>query len=501
MTGPVSDSGGSTLKVLAATTPPPSRELHGRWPAARFRRLGLQTTPGRIRALAAVVVLAIAGFYIVANIAVGNVRDGLRVIGHDAGPQVLATGDLYFALSDMDSQVASILLTGREYSAGTGQQALNRYGQDRARADRAALQAAELSAGDPTDQAAVRSILDGLGQYERLASQAMVLDAQANHPAGPPPRNVIAVYRQATDLMTLELLPPAYNLTLEGGATVREAYVAKRSAVLSGRLWVALAGLAVFAALAGLQFFIAARSRRRLNPALAVATLGLLLLTVSAVRLLSDQAAHLQAAKTSGFDSILTMSRAQAISNSLHADESRFLLDPGRDDMYELAYLDKSQTVLYVASGNLGEYYTKLSAAIKAYRANPRAVRFLGFYGDEARADPGPAVDAVLSRFLQLQTDDQRIRQLMGAGHDRQAALLFTDRTAGSPGYDFDQYDQAVVSLIAGHRGTFDQMIRAGDRELGRSVFGSWSVLLALAAIGAAVLVAVGVRARLVEYR
>ena len=126
------------------------------------------------------------------------------------------------------------------------------------------------------------------------------------------------------------------------------------------------------------------------------------------------------------------MSRAQAISNSLHADESRFLLDPGRADTYSLAYLDKSQTVLYVASGNLGEYDTALSAAMKAYRANPRAVGFLGFYGDEARAHPGPAVTAVLSRFQQFQADDQRIRQLAKAGHDRQAAMLLTGGTAGS---------------------------------------------------------------------
>ena len=70
-------------------------------------------------------------------------------------------------------------------------------------------------------------------------------------------------------------------------------------------IWVALAGLAVIAALAALQFFVAARFRRRLNLALAVATLGLIFLTVSAVRLLSGEAAHLQAAKTSGFDLIL----------------------------------------------------------------------------------------------------------------------------------------------------------------------------------------------------
>ena len=195
------------------------------------------------------------------------------------------------------------------------------------------------------------------------------------------------------------------------------------------------------------------------------------------------------------------MSQARAIGNSLHADQSRFLLDPGRADAYSLAYLDKSQTVLYVASGNLSEYYTALSAAMNAYRANPRAVGFLGFYGDEARAHPGPAVTAALSRFQQFQADDQRIRQLARAGHDRQAVMLLTGRTTGSPGYDFDQYDQAVVSLIGQHRAAFDQAIRAGDRELGRSVLGNWAALLPLAALGAAVLVVAGVWARLAEYR
>ncbi len=489
---------------MLATANPPARPQgpHGWRPTTRLRRLRLRTTPGRIRALAAVAVLAIAGFYVVSNIAIGNARDGLRVIGHDAGPQVLATGDLYFALSDMDSQVAGILLTGREHSPGSRpQQALNRYAADRATADRAAMQAAELSAGDPTDQATVRSVLDGLGQYERLASQAMVLDEQANHPAGPPPGNVIAVYRQATDLMKLELLPKAYNLTLQGGATVREAYEAKRSAVLSARLWVALAGLAVIVALAGLQFFVAAHFRRLLNPALVLATLGLIVLSVSAVRLLSGEAAHLQAAKTGGFDSILTMSRAHAISNGLYADESRFLLDPGRADTYSLAYLDKSQTVLYVPSGNLAEYYTGLSTAMKAYHANPPAVSFLGFYGDEARAHPGPAVTAALSRFQQFQTDDQRIRQLVAAGNNRQATTLLTGRAAGNASYDFDRYDQAIVSLIGLHHGTFDQAIRTGDRELGRSILGNWAGLLPLTALGAAILVVVGVRARLAEYR
>ncbi len=125
----------------------------------------------------------------------------------------------------------------------------------------------------------------------------------------------------------------------------------------------------------------------------------------------------------------------------------------------------------------------------------------LGFYGDEARAHPGPALTAVLSRFQQFQTDDQRIRQLAQAGHSRQAVTLLTGRTAGSASYDFDQYDQAIVSLIGLHRGIFDQAIRTGDRDLGRSILGDWAGLLPLAALGAAILVVAGVRPRLAEYR
>jgi hypothetical protein len=79
--------------------------------------------------------------------------------------------------------------------------------------------------------------------------------------------------------------------------------------------------------------------------------------------------------------------------------------------------------------------------------------------------------------------------------------MLLTGRTAGSSGYDFDQYDRAVVSLVGQHRAIFDQAISAGDRELGRSVLGSWAVLLPLAALGAIVLVVAGVWARLKEYR
>src|SRR5258708_5286807 len=131
--------------------------------------------------------------------------------------------------------------------------------------------------------------------------------------------------------------------------------------------------------------FLSRRFRRLVNPALALATLGTLVLIGVSVGLLSAEASHLQKAKKDGFDSILALSRARSISNSLNADESRYLLDPGRADTYEQVYLDKAQSILYVPAGNLDKYYTGVDTGLTTYSAHPYDVRFLGFYGEEAR--------------------------------------------------------------------------------------------------------------------
>jgi hypothetical protein len=484
-----------------ATTPGSTLQI----PDSTLRRLAgplrLRTMPGRIRVAALAAVLAVAALFAVTNSVVGDARDGLQVIGHGAGPQVVATGDLYFALSDMDAQLANVLLIGKEQDLGVGQaRALNVYQQRRAQADKAVLQASDLAGKDPAGQRTVQAVLDGLGQYERLASQALLLDGQAGHAAGPPPQQVIDLHRQATDLMKLDLLPKAYNLTLDSGTIVRRTYESKHSSVQDGRVWVVSTGLLVIVALLSLQMFLSRRFRRLINPALALATLGSLVLIVVSVGLLSAEASHLQKAKKDGFDSILALSRARAISNSLNADESRYLLDPGRADTYEQVYLDKSQSILYVPAGNLDKYYTAVDAGLTTYNAGSYKVPFLGFYGEEARHitvdRQGGAVSTLLTTYQKFQQDDRRLRQLVGTSKPRDAIEVRMGRTAGSSIHDFDDYDRALVSLIGIHRNTFDAAIRDGDGALN-----GWNWLLPGAAVVIAALVLVGVRPRLSEFR
>jgi hypothetical protein len=468
--------------------------VRGRW---------LKTVPGRIRGWTALAVATIAALALALGLGVQDARQGVQTIGHDAGPQVVATGDLYFALSDMDAQVADILLIGRDTALGIGKdESARRYERARSDAGSAAVQAAQLAGKDRDRKQTVQEVIDGLGQYQRLVGRAFTLNDQSGHPAGQLPQPVVETYRQASDLMKLELLPKAYNLTLDSGATVRQSYQEKRTSVLDARYWVLAAGLVALLVLVAGQLAMAREFRRLLNPGLALATAGTIVLVAVGVGVLNAQAGHLLRAKRDGFDSVLTLSRARAISHSAFADESRFLLDPGRADTYEQNYLDKASAILYVeppagTPANLATYYALAGKAATTYRPQDRSA-FLGLLGDEARqVREGPESDALaraLRAYATVLGNDQHMRRLVQTG-DRRGAIDFRMGRGSSAIRDFDAYDAALRSLGATHSRAFDRAISQADGGLS-----GWKVIPPIAAAVIAALVLVGVRPRLAEF-
>ncbi|WP_433230843.1 hypothetical protein [Actinomadura formosensis] len=485
----------------ATQAPPARRGSAGRLrhapekPPAGVARLLPRTVAARVRALTALSLVLLVVLLGIGWAAVANAREGVRVIGHDAGPQVVATGDLYFQLSDMDAQLANALLIG-DAPGGGRDQAVARYDDNRRKAGDALLKAAKL-ADETTENNTARDLLDALGRYERLAGQALLLDRQSPHPSGPPSQQVTELYRQAADLMKLDLLPKAYNLTLDNGTLVRHTYEDRRSAVLMGRTGVLVAGVALLATLAGFQLYLAKRFRRLLNVPLALATIGTLVLVGAGTLMLSGQAGHLRKAKEEGFDSILALSRTRAISNSANADETRFLLDPGRADAYEQVYLSKSQTVLYLKAGNLTQYN---AAVQKDLSFEPGRAPFLGFLGTEANRPAESAeqkaqlvnvMNGVLRDYRKVQANDRRMRDLVKGGQRDQAVAA-----RGAAGADFTRYDRSLQALIGIHRKAFDDAVRDGDG--GTS---GWYAVLPAAGAAIALLVLAGVRPRLAEYR
>ncbi|MGH3491181.1 MAG: hypothetical protein ACRDP8_25095 [Actinopolymorphaceae bacterium] len=370
-----------------------------------------RTTPGRVRILTLLVVLALGALATFGSLAVTNAREGVRVIGHGAGPQVVATGDLYYALSDMNAQVANVLLAGKERSLGISRSAaLERYDERRTQASRAVMQATSLAGGDSGQDDTIRAVLDGIGQYERLASQAIVLDARAEG-TGPLPQQAIDLYREANALMNSDLLPKAEKVTLESDKAVQGTFERRQSQVSALPIWIAVSGLAVIIALIGLQLYLSARFRRLLNPALVLATVGTFALVVASLYILSVTQENLTSAKSEGHDKILSVSRSRAANNTLQANEGSYRLD------------------------------------VRQNVTSPEKLR-----GIEQRM--GPLLDGFAN----------------------------TDRT--------------MVALIKDHEQVFDRAIAASDRALN-----GWQWIFPGATAGIALLVLLGVRPRLAEYR
>ncbi|GAA1785222.1 hypothetical protein [Actinomadura chokoriensis] len=465
--------------------------------------LGLRTVAGRVRALAALVLVALAVLLTVTLTGVGDARDGLRALGHREGPMVVATSDMYLALGDMDAQVTNVLLTGGEdgwlCDPEQGcERSGERYAYDIRREDaqRAALQAALLARDDPERLRTVQAVLDGLHAYDQNVQAAMESGRRRDGPVGTLPPEGVRRYRAATDLMTRNLLPKAYNLTLDGAADVDTAYRDEHAAVRAGRLRVLGAGVALLAALASLQVYLARRFRRLLSVPLAAALAGALVLTVAGASLLATEADHMRVAKTRGFDPTLTLTRARAIGKGLDTDRARQLLDPAQADRYDQMYLEKSQTILYIRGAtSLAAYYRELDQRVARATRDGGTVDFGGFYGTRARRTDDAG--GLLADYRRYQDHDRAVRTLAEGG-DRLAAVRahLDPDWAPLPHPAFRAHDQELDARISHHDFLRARGVADGDRALG-----PWTWLPPVAALAIAALVVAGVWPRLSEYR
>lgn len=434
--------------------------------------------PGRIRLFTGLTAAALALLFAVIAAAASTAGDGLRLIGRDAGPQVLATSGLYFGLSDMDALVADILVMSTDDHRAR-KDALDRYEKQRSAANQALLEAFQLAGDDQAERRTIQSVLDGLGRYERLVERALLLDSQSRHAAGEAPVQVLSAYRDATDLMRRVLLPQAYNLTLESGTIVRRTYDDTAGTLSLMRAGVIAAGLLALACLVGLQVFLARRFRRVLALALIGATLATAGMAAVGLSVIQQNLDQLRTAKTEGFDSVLTLARARAIGNSMQGDQSRFLLDKGRADTYEHRFLDKSQRLMYVEAGNLVKYQSEVR----------KGEEFLGMLGPElAGVTARPALDA----YLRYQETDNRMRARAATGGTGEAVEI----RLGEVRQAFQEYDAELLKLAERKQRFFSTGIARGEQALDEL----WLVL-PFAAGGIAVLLGLGVWPRLREYR
>jgi hypothetical protein len=463
----------------------------------------LHTTPGRLRVGVAAIVVVACGLGVLVALTFGGVNSGFTAIGGTEAPLVEQSTGLYFSVNDMDAQVANVLLDGVSTNpvlAADRTQDQTTYGNDEAQAERDLQQVTATSAGDPSAQSAVSTVLSGLSRYEALAADAILTNQNGSDPPGHPSAATLNYYQQATDLMQNTVLPAAYSLTEANGNSLASTYNSNHSAAQAGTVFVLLLGVVLLALLVVVQVFLARRYRRLLNPGLAAATLVALGLTAIGAVQLSAQANKLYVAKVQAFDSIQALTVARAVSYDANADESRYLVDPARALQYQNDYLTLSQQLANVGNVGIFQYDAALAADINAYKADNADVKFGGYLGTEFDniTFPGEraAAENALLTFQVYERDDRTLRAMAKTNLDR-AIMYDVGTSPGQSDYAFNAWDTALSSVITINEKAFASAINAGHNE------GSgWNGLIpGLAVVVIAAAAVTGVRRRLAEYR
>lgn len=485
---------------LVTVTARPTETLPRREGARPRLRSAQWTTPTLLRALTVAVAVPALALLGVLAVAVSQARDGLAQIGHRDGPVVVSTASLYFALSDMDAQVANVLLVADRADLGINRpQALEIYERRRTEVAGYVQQTAALTGDDQAAGQRVRDLLNSLGRYESLAGQAILAANVPDARPGRPPLAALDLYRQATDLMHRDLLPTAQVLVDDNAQALENEYAAARASVTGSITWTAVLGIILLAVLAGLQVFLFRRHHRVVNPAVALATLVALAFVATGVSTLGTGRENLRAVKKDAFDSILALTQARAVSYDANADESRYLVDPDRAAQYEQAFADKSLRLARVDAAGVHAYDAALAGALDRYRAE-HTVAFDGFYGKALRnitfVGEREAAGEMLARYQEYQRADRKIRALNTSGNLGEAIRFCVSFAPGDSNYLYDQYDQALGRFIGINQRAFEDSVRAGERNLS-----GWTWLPPAVLLGVMLLVFVGVRPRLSEYR
>ena len=469
---------------------------------AALRRRLRSTVPARLRLLrAATVLLAVAlgALLLVAGLAADGAWND--VAGRDA-PRTTSAAGLDLALNDVDAQAANILLSGG--NGGNGEQgelaaphakAVAMYGGARREIGHDLRTLAAAAQGNRADERTVESITDDFAEYQELIGRALEND---RHAGGGP--DALTDYRHATDLLRNSLLPDARKLVSSNDAAFDSRYTTARSALAAQLVAVAVLGLLLLSVLGVLQWYLARRFHRILNPGVLAATGCTLVAVLLGTQLLSATATHLRVARHDAFDSVVALSRARAIAYDANADESRYLLDPQRRTRYADSFLAKSQQLYGIQGATLSTYDAGLAATWQAYRADPADPRFTGEFRRELDniTFPGEraAAERTVDAYAVYERDDRKIRALLAAGKEQQAVEFCMGWEAGTSNAHFGAWMAALDEVTGINRAHFGASVTAGRGELTGQL--PWACGLLLLAVG---LTGLGLRPRLAEFR
>jgi hypothetical protein len=425
-------------------------------------------TPARLRLWTTLVVIAAAVLFVATSALMAQTQRQVRIIGDDAAPQASTAADLYFSLSDLDAQVARLVLAGDDATlAATQIDALATYRERSSQID-ADLQRALASTGDAADHATALALIDDLAVYRERVWQALTTSGDKH-----------GYYTQATNVLHLQLLPGAQRLRDSSQARLDNAYAAKQTTQRWGIAVALVVGALLVILLFVLQVWLARRFRRTFNPALLIATVLTIALAGPAAIIFAVQGQRLGDAREQSLTPYLALSQARAISYDAAADTSRYLISGG------LAYYKQdfaAKSACLTKGGSCGPGGESIPGGL------PRVAA-----GDDVSPD---LTGQVLQRWAAYGKDQDKITGLADTGRQADAVASLTGIRRGDAAFDFSYFDDAVDQIATARRAAFDDRLHSTKQLLT-----GWTWIPLGVAVVVLVLVPVGVRKRFAEYR
>lgn len=450
----------------AAPPDPPPRARRSRAPRPRLPLTG----PVRLVVSAVIALAALAALCAAAVLGAVDVRGDASDLGTTVSQRAAVAAELRFALADLDAQRANSLVPGHsalQPDVEVGNRLLALITAQQRRTEVSGL-LRQLGA-DPAQGDRVRALLDALGRYDDASARSSYVDeTQPNRPAGTPPHAAVALSSEAADVLRNELLPVAAALS----ETYAQQAAHLESETQDSANWsaglVGVLGVLTLGFLLWWQRDLARRYRRVFNPALVAATVAALVVTLLGALSFASAASEVGAAGREGLRPWSRLAEARAVAADAAATQSRWLVHDTDSAGYQRERFDTLTRRLDVL------------LAPESY----------------ATAAERPAYQDVLTRYGHFRADDRKLRDLRAAGRLDEAVTVLTEVGRGQVAFDFWDFATALDALADHQRSDFD--LHTGRA---RSALAGWPAVPAGALAAAAVLVLLGIRPRLAEYR
>ncbi|MEU4692829.1 hypothetical protein [Actinoplanes sp. NPDC023714] len=414
-----------------------------------LRRVGQlrRTSPGRLQLLLVLLIVLGALTGLVAGVTAQSAAGGTADLRDRTQPLLAEAETIYSSLAEADTIAAQAFLAG----GLEPKELTDRYEARLAQATTALTSASRRTPEGSEATEAVHALAAGTTRYAALVATARA----ANRQGLPVGASYLAT---ASELNQQTLQPQAQQLFQFAAREVDAGYEEARASWWLIILLVLVVGLTV--ALIGTQLYLSRATRRTFNVPLVAATGLMALLVASTGVLFTLQRGNLADAGEHGSAPIATLAERRILALRERAAEALTLAARAGSGPHEIAFSDARSRMTF-DEPELESVWPLMSDATDQHNA-----------------------------YVALH---QRVRDLDDAGDYDGAVRLAVSPEANET---FDALTSTLDAALDDRRKVFDDEITAAGKGLG-----ALTVLAPLLALAVCVLAALGLRARLEEYR